>query len=187
MEATPMTNEETVERLRGVWQADVAGPPLVSISDVHARAAEMGEAFERTAWVPWLVAAGISGFFLLMLVVRQAPVHRVGALAGTASAIYLLIQARLIHRRQPMSVGSPCVRVYRWHLVRHRDAMQASAVTIGLMALGSALVSVTLGAGAQAALLSIAAPVIGGTVTAWHVRRYVRRADQLIAGFDALL
>jgi hypothetical protein len=121
-----------------------------------------------------------------MLMVRQAPLHRIGAMAGIASAVYLLVQARRISRRRQLPEGSPCVHVYQWHLIRQRDAMRGSAITIVLMALASALVSVTLDSGAWAVLGSVAAPVVGGSVAARHVLGYVRRADRLIAGLDAL-
>ena len=67
MEVPLVTDHVDLERLRGAWQAEVAGPPVVSMEDLRARAAAMGDEFTRTTWVPWVAAGGIAACFGLML------------------------------------------------------------------------------------------------------------------------
>jgi hypothetical protein len=152
----------------------------VSIEELRARAAAMGNEFKRTTWVPWVVAGGLAACFGLMFAGLQAPVHRLGALVGIAAALYLVWQAGRLGRRRALDEGTPSVRVYAWHLARQRDATQVSVVTLVLMTMGSALASVRLDSTAAAALLSVLGPLGGGGVTAWYVHRFVRRCDRLL-------
>ncbi|HEY6548203.1 MAG TPA: hypothetical protein VI589_09865, partial [Vicinamibacteria bacterium] len=113
-----MTDEVDVERLREAWQAEVAGPPVVSIEELRGRAVAMGDEFKRTTWVPWVAAAGIASCFGLMFAGLQAPVHRLGALVGIGAALYVVWQAGRLGRLRPLDEGTPSVRVYAWHLAR---------------------------------------------------------------------
>jgi hypothetical protein len=73
-----------------------------------------------------------------------------------------------------------CVQAYQAQLARERGALSASTITIAMMMIGAALLSVPSDAGPRTALLSMAGPLLAGMTTVWYLWRQVKRYDERI-------
>jgi hypothetical protein len=134
--------------------------------------------------VPWAGSAFLAVFFgVMLLAVASNAANVAGAIIGLIGAFVPAGYMVTFNRRQPPRATiatMACVYAYRTQLERERGAMNASAITIAMMMIGAALLSVPSGAGPRQVLLSMAGPALTGVATAWYVRRQAKRHNQRI-------
>lgn len=136
-----MTADRWSEDAQGIWQSQESVVTRMSADDMRARADRWNREFDATNWIAFACAGFLLVFFAWMLVINQAPLQRLGALVGIASAAYLTRVGTQIAGRSWVDNGATCVRAYKAQLERRRQADVGSAWTILLMMTGCALLS----------------------------------------------
>jgi hypothetical protein len=136
-----MTADSWSEDARGIWQSQESVVTRMSADEMRARASRWNREFGRTNWIAFACAGVLLLFFILMLMINQTALQRVGAAIGIASAAYLVGVGLRIASRRWVDESATCIRAYKAQLERRRQADMGSARTILLMMTGCALLS----------------------------------------------
>ena len=179
-----MHDEFAGEYARALWQSQASQVTALSMDDVRARTAYLRDQFRRSWLVPWVVAASLVGFFVLMLLVdARTGAQRVGAALGIASGVVMAAGAIWWHRRSGASNTDTGLVAYRVQLETQRTALSLCIVAMALMMTGSAALGAPDPWSARQAVLNAAGPLLGAVISIWYVwrhrRAYQRRIDEV--------
>jgi hypothetical protein len=136
-----MTADLWSEDAQGLWQSQESVVTRMSADEMRARANRWEREFGNTNWIAFTCAGFLLMFFVLMLVIHQTALQRLGAAIGIVSALYLVGLGMRIASPRWGDKTTTCIRAYKAQLERRREADMGSARTILLMMTGCALLS----------------------------------------------